>query len=636
MSSSPAQTDDSALRGEVSAESPSAGDASALLPPAPRTEIVDVWSRTEPKYRIRAIVMLIANFLLFCGLCVFTYWLNRVRMFDFSLESYLAPARFWVQSPNLTDFILYPINVTRLPEHAAVLGLLIASMVAVPILIAILYRFPFSLPFIAAVLVFAHLPWMTLTLLASCVLASVRPFRMKFRFGSALVGLLPVVLYLYLSTGGNALLDEASPTQRLLLMAPWVLAIIAAATMCGVVLLASWIVNYRPGVVAPVVAVMFATPVILFHARVGMDELKYRALEQRCGPRSPLFQPVQDLEPELRELVARFANDPEYTERYWGDVLSALGGKPGAINRAVWHSLLVELMADRAEAFEETKRFIADHPMSRYAPNALFLQARILDTRLVMNEAVLPRTRELYADFPHVQSESPWLAILNGHARSPLAVAAGYRVAQLQLRRGQIDAALQSLVRVAEIAAAIQLAVATTQPARTDDYLKQLPPEASLDFQPLPYVVDARRLADLIRSNRDDAEFENLPLTQLACLDPRRPEYLRELGRLEVRFRDAKLGDNLRVRMAMAESDLAARAEQLTQLVGSLRVGDALPEAMFHLADLELQRSGENAREHRERGVARLREIVERFPESAWADDARERLARLGDAKMMS
>lgn len=634
MSSSPLHIDEPAPRNDADAEAPRAGDASALLPAAPAREIVDVWSRTEPKYRFRAISMLIANLLLFCGLCTFTYWLNRVRLFDFSIESYIAPARFWVQSPNLTDFILYPINVTQLPEHSVVLGLLVAAIAAVPILIAILYRFPYSLPFVGAVFVFAHLPWMTLTLLGSCVLASVKPFRLKFRFGSALVGLLPVVLYLYLSTGGNELLDEASPTQRLLLMAPWVLAIIAAATMCGVTLLLSWVVNYRPGVVAPVVAVMFATPVVLFHVRVGMDELNYRALEQHCGPRSRLFQPVQDLEPELRELVTRFATDPDYTERYWGDVLNALGGQPSAINRAVWHSLLIELMTKRANAFEETKRFIADYPTSRYAANVLYLQARILDTRLAMNEAVLPRTRELYSDFPHVQSEAPWLAILKGHPSSPLAIAAGYRLAQLYLRRGEVDSALATLDRVRQLAEAMRVESGAAQPARTVTYLKQLPPEASLDFQPEPYIVDARRLADLIRSNREDREFLDQPLTQFASLDPRRPEYRREIERLERRFRASKLDDNLRVRIAMAEPDLSLRYEHLRELVSTLPRGDALPEAMYHLSDLEMQRSGENAREHRERGLARLRELIDRFPDSAWATDARDRLSRLGDAKI--
>lgn len=603
--------------------------AVATVEPPP--ELVDVWARTEPRYRVRAAILYVLNLLLFAGVCSFTYWLSRLRMFDFSLESYLGPARFWVPSYNLTDFILSPINVVQFPEHGVVLGLLIASIVAVPILISILYRFPYALPFVGSVLLFAHLPWMCATLLGSCVLASVRPFRMQFRFGSALLGLMPVVAYLYLANGGNELLEEASPTERLLLMAPWILAILAAALMIATVLVISWLVNYRPGGVAPVVAVMFATPVVLFHARVGVDELKYRALEARCGPQSSQFQPVQDLDPELRELVGKFASDPEYLSRYWSDLLGALGGEPGPINSAVWEHLLVEFLAERHDAFEDAKAFIADHPRSRYVPNALFIQARTLDTRLAMHPSEPPRRRELYSDFPHVQSESVWLALLNGHPHSPLSIAAGYRLAQLHLRRGEVDAALAKLDAAQRIAASLAGNPAS-QPAK-GEWLKRLPPETSLNFQAGPYLVDARRLASQIRDNRDDPKYGNQPLAELASLDPRRSEYRRELTVLTEAYRDAKLYDNLLVRRALVDPDIERRAEELARLIPTLTSGDALPEAQYHLADIELQRGGETGRE---RGIARLREIVSRFGDSVWAIEAADRLEHAeprGDAR---
>ena len=164
-----------------------------------RTEYVDVWSRTEAKYRIRAGLLLAINLLLFCGLCVFTHWLHTAELHDFSLDSYFSPLRFWdSQAPNLNDFVLFPISVTQTPAHAIVLGLLVGTIVAVPIVVAILYRMKSAIPFVAAVAVFAHMPWMSVTLTLSCVLAGVWPFRMSFRFSSALVGMLPVLLYLFL------------------------------------------------------------------------------------------------------------------------------------------------------------------------------------------------------------------------------------------------------------------------------------------------------------------------------------------------------------------------------------------------------------------------------------------------------
>ncbi|HMQ17218.1 MAG TPA: hypothetical protein PKC49_14715, partial [Phycisphaerae bacterium] len=73
---------------------------------------VDVWSRTGAKYRVRAVLLLVLNFGLFCGLCIFTHWLHVARTIDFSWESYVGPAALsGERTQNLNDFVLYPINV---------------------------------------------------------------------------------------------------------------------------------------------------------------------------------------------------------------------------------------------------------------------------------------------------------------------------------------------------------------------------------------------------------------------------------------------------------------------------------------------------------------------------------------------
>ena len=272
----------------------------------PSGDIVDVWSRTEPKYRRRAFLLLGVNLGLFCGLCAFSHWLHVGRLIDFSWESYVAPARLSGEgTQNLNDFVLFPISVVQVPMHAVVLGLLFAAIVAVPMIITMLYRLGAALPFVAAVLVFGHLPWMALTLLTSCVLIRVSPFRYSFRFGSALLGMLPVLAYMYLATRGTP--DEmfyASPTQKSLMAAPWVLAILAACAMIAAALLVSRAVNYRPGAVAPMVACMFLVPVAVFHAQVGADELQYRVLEREFGPRARRFEPVRDAQADIHSVVS--------------------------------------------------------------------------------------------------------------------------------------------------------------------------------------------------------------------------------------------------------------------------------------------------------------------------------------------
>ncbi len=604
----------------------------AIAPHDP--EIVDVWSRTQPKYRIRAVVLLLVNLLLFCGLCTFTHWLHFARVFDFSLGGYIAPARFWDSAaPNLNDYILAPINVVQVPLHAIVLGMVVAVMVAVPIVVSTLYRFQFALPFLAAVLVFAHMPGMAVTLLGSCVLASLHPFRMKFRFGSALLGLLPVLLYLYLATRGtpDQLANYGAPIQKSLLIAPWLIAILAAAVMVGAVLLIARVVNYRPGAVAPVLAIMFATPVGLFHLGVGADELAYRVLEVEYGPRSKRFEPTLQSPETEHAIYVVIAGElrKSFTGQLRSDLRALWSLQPEQLRelkRTVSRRFLADFLADRAAAYEACKRFIADHPHSRYVPNVLYLQARVLDTRL--DEAKLAHaepSRELYPDFPHVQSEETWFKLLKRYPDSPFAIQAGLRLAELKLRAGKLDEALGNLRFALDKGSRSAQRPTSAQP-RPRGLLSAAPPESSLDFQPEPYRREACCLAELIAENRDDPQHGNAPLIELAALDPRRASYLEQLQRLAERYRDSSLYDNLVVRWATALPDLSERTAALEACLRTFTTGDALPEALYRLANLETQALALEDESRRARGIARLHEIVARFPQSCWAERAAERL----------
>lgn len=582
----------------------------------------DVWSRAEPKYRLRALLLLAVTFALFCGLCVFTHWLHTARLLEFTWDSYFAPLNFWsAGSPNLNDFILYPIDVTRTPVHALVLGILLAAKFAVPICIAIMYRFPFAIPFALAVGVFAHMPWLAVTLLLSCLIASSHPFRLKFRFGSALVGLLPVLLYLYLSTrGGGEQLDLASPTQQALLAAPWILSILGACGMCAIVLLISRAVNYRPGAIAPVLAIMFALPVALFHLRVGADELLFRVLEAEYGPRSPRFAPVADARPALREMLRRLTRDDAVFARYSPDLFNALSGQATPLRRVILNQIQTEFLAQRAAAHQAFDRFRNDFPASKYVPAVLYMHGWIMDMRLEESalESGEPR-RELYTDFPNVQSESSWATLFAGHPNSPLAAAAGLRLAQLDLRRGDSVEARRILSLVERLAARLSAA----QP----NAAAQPPPiEAGLNYDPTPYLIEARRLAELIDENRDDPRFGDRPLVDLAGLDPRRTLYRDQLARLAQQYDGAILHDNLVILWIAAEPDSEQRRVLFAEFLDRNPGGDARAEALFRLADIELQGAAERDSAVRERAIDRLRTVARDYPRSAWATDATRRL----------
>ena len=507
-----------------------------------------------------------------------------------------------------------------------VVGLLVASIVAVPISVSVLYRFQSALPFIAAVLIFAHLPWMAFTLLVSCILTSVRPFRMSFRFASALVGMLPILLYLYLATRGpsDPLSASISPERKLLLAGPWLLAIIAACAMMATIILLARVVNYRPGTVAPVMAVMFATPAVLFQAYVGVDELGYRVLEYDYGPRSERFEPVRDITDQILNLLPAEGHEARRNAAralLGPDAARELNVLQERITRRLELDLTVELMGDRRVAYEACKDFIADHPGSCYVPSTLYIQARALDTRLDRAKLLRDKAhRDLYTDFPHVESEPVWANLLTEYPDSPLAVAAQLRVAQLRLRRGDVDGALAALAT--PVPADRRALAAVTQPTELR-LLRKPPPESSLDFEPESYRFEARRLMELIRENRADDRHGAAPLQALASLDPHLPGYQGQLQRLAHAYCDGLLFDNLVVRWAGAHPDRQQRAARLRACIDRFPDGDALPEAMLQLADLDFA-SGDDAR--RAAGIARLRAIVTRYGQTCWAKPAAERL----------
>lgn len=599
-------------------ESPQAGIGGQAVPG--RTQPIDVWTHTDARYRGRAIVLLVVNFLLFCGLCIFTHWLHFARMFDFSLEGYLAPARvtgYKVQ--NLNDFVLYPISVIDVPVHGVVLGLLVAAMVAVPILIAMLYRFPCALPFVAAVLVFAHMPWLAATLLIACTVASLPPFRMRFRYGSALLAMTGVLVYLFLATRPTPEQMAAfpSPDERSRLAAPWILAILGACVMMAAALGIARLVRYRPGVVAVALGVMFAAPVILFYQYVGADELGYRVLESQYGPLSRRFAPIKDPSEAEQALFEAFRDLTTDNATPAMDAFRELwAGDIEVLKQRIWRRLMLELMVEREKAAAACRAFIADHPKSRHVPAALYIEAWVLDTRLDLRSiARNPPRRELYHDFPSPRSENAWSTLFKDYGDQAVALPAGLRLAQLALRRGEIESALSYLEETLR-----RFDLFERHPSPT---ARRAAPNLEIDTR--SYLFEVRRLHELAALNRTDGSLGAEALMNWARLDPHRPAHSTALLRLAQRYPNSVFLDNLIVAAANAASRPEQRAAWLERCLETFPTGDAQAEALFWLADLESQALAADAA-RRERGIARFRALVERFPSTCWALAAARRL----------
>jgi hypothetical protein len=252
------------------------------------------------------------------------------------------------------------------------------------------------------------------------------------------------------------------------------------------------------------------------------------------------------------------------------------------------------------------------------------MQARIMDTRLDPRSLEdIPPRRELYSDFVHVQSEPAWLALRTDFPASRFAIAAGVRLAQLHLRRSEVDKAQALFDEV------VQEAGGDTVGRTAFEAPTLAAAEQGWGFEAEPYRFEARRMSELLAANRHDRRYGDEPLVELARVDPRRPGHIDHLLELVAKYPDSSLADNLLVRWANASPDASDRARSLRACIERFPVGDALPEALFRLADLETQALARGDESRRVEGIARMRELVDRFEDTCWGMAAAERLEML-------
>lgn len=587
-------------------------------------ELIDVWSRSGPKYRVRAIALLAINILLFAGAASFAYWLRSGEFFAPAREGYwrsIAQTFGGVGNPDvsLAAFLLDPISIHDVPMQIPIVGLLMAAIISIPILVAILYRFWSSIPFILIIGFIAVMPWLAITLLGSCVIASVRPFRTRIRFMSAMLALIPAIVYLILAYSGtrDVVVGRIDPIDRIKFVAPWVLAVVASALLFAIVLAIARIVNYRPGAVTPLLVVMFALPVLLFERHVGRDELYYRLLEHRYhdyfGDKNAglgLKSAQREWEPPSLSRPARGRFRDVEEESWLFELAADLSRRQG---------MLTEQQADMAA---RCASFHHQFPYSQYAPNALFIKATSAGLRLDSREFQRTRWIRYYDDIPDGRSRQTWEIIAENRPDSPMAAVAHLRLAQLDAGSCDCDRALARLQKVIN-----KCERGFAEPGNTADvtlFLSRAPLEAGLGINLEKILMDAAWLRDLIVSNADDEEYRTDPMCGaqrgrsgtpfgLLDLDRRDGMYAPQIDILMTTFPGCKLADNLQLERARVQQNSSEQIAALKAVLEKYPTGDAVPEALVRLA-LAFNAAGEP-----HRAAQFFDRVVSEHPNSIWA-----------------
>ena len=585
-----------------------------------KLEIVDVWSRTAPKYRRRAVLFLSASVLLFSGLGCFTYWIRTGVFLAPGLDDYstlLWDSFDWrgEHQVTLTDMLFYPINVQRAPMMLVIVGLTLGTLMAIPILVAILYRLPAALICVAVVALLAVLPWLAINVLIACRIATMR--RIRLRYVAAMLGLLPMVLYFVLATTSpSEVASQLAPAEQIKLYFPWIWAMIWAALLMGAVLLLARVVNYRPGALAPLLAVSFAIPVVLFEGQVGRDELHYRLLEREYGPRSGehfVNEERAALIEHLAERRFRGSRDPRQS-------LSAIRGRirrwwdfGGEEMRRELGPLEEGLARSQYEVAAACDRFLTDYSKSKYVPNVLYIKARALDMRIDERLFLDEGRLQHYQDFPARASREVWVTLLTRHPASTLSAVARLRLASFYAREGRVGQAVSLLEELETLKGGGKVA------EKGASLFGAEPPDASLAVS-LPKVLqEGRKLRGLLSRNRDP-QYEDAPLVALLQADARHPRYEENLRGLRRRYPDTVLADNIDLRLVLQIRSRTRRAYGLSAFVEQYKGGDAIERAYFELGAL-LEEDAQP-----ERALEVFRRLPAEYPESPWGEDAARRI----------
>ncbi len=601
----------------------------------------DVWCRTSSKYRIRSTLLLLVNIVLFAGVGCFAYWLRTGNLFAFTHEGYwgtLADTFMPRGYATLANFVQFPIRIDIIPIQAVVVGLLLAAMASVPILIAMLYRFPCCIPFVLIIAFMAVMPWMAISVLGACIVVSVRPLRFRFRYASALLGLVLVLLYFYgASRQTSSLIDWYKPEDRIKFMAPMVLAFIAACVITGSVLLLAKLVNYRPGVVAPLLVVCFAVPVAIFEKHVGRDELYYRLLEKRFHDKFLLQEHYVD------------HDVSDWFERvvYQAWLAKPEPRPPFEVAREVTEfRLSLELDAETAtrtvfaeecdDLLQECNHFIKYFPDSRYASNVMYMRGQTLDMRIDLSAFRDRKVIRYYDDFPSKRSEVSWRKVVHTAPDERIAAVGRYKLALLAARDCRLGEAIVLLDELISKFDA-QRPQLPSGSAADANVLDPAPADVNLKIPVEQIVFEAKQLLAMLLENGDDPLCGPRPFcgsmpdeprqVGLMQLDPRHGRYLDNLRGILKAWPHSLLVDNIYLLLAKSANTVDERTAKLEQCLENHPDGDAAVEARFRLGVAYFDAGTP------ERAQQVWEELVREAPDDRlWKPLAEERLRSLGTA----
>lgn len=516
----------------------------------------------------------------------------------------LRPASFvadFTSPTTLPDLFERVLDVLAHPWMIAVGGVLLGIVLFVPLIVAVLYRLWFAMLFVAVVLVAGHAPAMAVALAAGCVLAARTPLRRSAPYLAALLGMVPVGLYLYLFSSADSASVAILPIQRWALKAPYLLAVLLALAAFAAVLNLARLARYRSGVIWPVLTVLLAVPVTIFYWKIGPAELEYQLIAAPLAAGDALFEPVEG-----KAWVALHQEQGLTTEALAQRAAGVLEERKAALQKRCRRFLERFRGSPRAPAIAWVLAQCQGLQLDRPALEQGWVKSTAAHPAPVPNEESEPEPRRLELRKGAIEAAArAWETLLAEYGDSPQAALAAWRLSELDIRRAALpgvppedaarllrhtDVRLQeAMARIVTILEDWDARQGADRGQRVFSLASSLPPreyygQALEAIRRLLWLMHHNDVLTDLRAAQAMGEY-----LQLNGYGAGRAAYQRQVYDLAGKYEDTPMATNLKLAAALTQEDPNRRADQLVLLAEQTIDPEAAVEAAFELGHLLLQ-----------------------------------------------
>jgi hypothetical protein len=506
----------------------------------------------------RAMVFVGLNALVFVGVSAFWQYLSTGQWIGVNafVENLFLP---------LGAAFLNPMPVYVYRWMIPVYGLLLGVTIFIPIIVAILYRMRVVVVFVILLVVAAQQPLLALAVAVGCVLASHTPLRSNMSMVAALLGLLPVWVYLLgmgsLTLAGTTDWDyweTLMPMRRWVMYAPYAVALAVSVVGSSITLWLVRLMRFRPGAVWPVLLVLSAAPIGLFYLKVGPAELEYAQL-------------MHHVEPNAMVLSAR-SQDEWLAEHPEASLLST---------EDLRTEVQTSLLARRDRMIGGCEQFLERYAESERAPEVLWVLGQCKS--LTLDDAafdhggirgsssyVLPASRDV------------WTQLAEDYPKSPQAGLGRWHLGMLLLREGKTRQGYGELLEARNRLMAALREMPDDRDRFEHTFIdSDMMPSASVYRAALQsvrewlWLIERKNLVNDVRGGEALAAYLNV--------DPRGPLATVYYSQLAEQYADTVMGKNLLLAAVLREPDPYERAARLLPLVDQDDATDVSMAAAWEL-----------------------------------------------------